>query len=312
MKLKQTLLFLTGIVALASLVSFSNSSTVSAYTCKGTEKVWVGVDANRKDVYENRQLKFDPNSNACYVVKPGDRQGDAPTDSAGNALNCPSGQIKITDASKKTSACYSAKNSYTNQAPIKNDGTPAAADAWSCGSADAYDASKHRCVEKDCGPFDPCDEHLPGLNKPDTTVAPCVPVNVAGPLSPGRVRCNADGSNPNAQNSGGSTATAGDKKESGTGTCGKARTNIIDCGEKEGVDALGNVLKIVLFILTILIGIVAVGGIVYGAILYASASDNAGQVNQAKTIIRDVAIGLLLYGFMIAIINWLVPGGVIG
>lgn len=95
------------------------------------------------------------------------------------------------------------------------------------------------------------------------------------------------------------------------GTCGDAKTNLVTCDGAGGIQALGGVLKIILFILTILIGIVATGGIVYGAILYASAQDNAGQVSQAKTIIRDVAIGLLLYGFMMAIINWLVPGGVI-
>lgn len=134
-------------------------------------------------------------------------------------------------------------------------------------------------------------------------------------IGPG-LRCREDPNNPNNPNNPaanpGNTGTEGNGELSGTGDCGSARTNIIDCGKDGGINALGNVLKIVLFILTILIGIVAVGGIVYGAILYASASDNAGQVNQAKTIIRDVAIGLLLYGFMIAIINWLVPGGVIG
>lgn len=94
------------------------------------------------------------------------------------------------------------------------------------------------------------------------------------------------------------------------GTCGKAKTNIVTCNGS-GTSALGDVLKIILFILTVIIGIVATGGIVYGAILYASAQDNAGQVSQAKTIIRDVIIGIILYGFMVAIVNWLVPGGII-
>lgn len=94
------------------------------------------------------------------------------------------------------------------------------------------------------------------------------------------------------------------------GECGKAKTNIIEC-DGEGVEAIGNVLANVLFILTMLVGIVATGGIVYAAVLYASAQDNSGQISQAKTIIRDVAIGLFIYGFMIAIVNWLVPGGII-
>lgn len=101
------------------------------------------------------------------------------------------------------------------------------------------------------------------------------------------------------------------RKTGDAGVCGQARTNLVTC-QGEGVGAIGDVLKTILFILTILIGIVAVGGIVYGAILYSSAEDNSGQVSKAKGIIRDVAIGLALYGFMVAIINWLVPGGVIG
>ncbi|MBI3889821.1 hypothetical protein HY312_04610 [Candidatus Saccharibacteria bacterium] len=63
---------------------------------------------------------------------------------------------------------------------------------------------------------------------------------------------------------------------------------------------------------TVLIGVIATGGITYGAILYASARDNQGQVQEAIGIIRNVAIGLVLYGFTVAIINWLVPGVVIG
>jgi hypothetical protein len=93
-----------------------------------------------------------------------------------------------------------------------------------------------------------------------------------------------------------------------TGT--KVGTNLIPC-QGSGWEAIGNILKLVLMILTIMIGIVAVGGIVYGAILYSSARDNSSQTQQAITIIRNIVFGLLLYGFMIAIINWLIPGGLI-
>ena len=95
-----------------------------------------------------------------------------------------------------------------------------------------------------------------------------------------------------------------------TGNCGKARTNLVHC-DGEGVSAIGDVLKTILIILTVIVGIVAVGGIAYAAVLYASAEDNASQVSKAKTILRDVAIGIVLYGLMVAITNWLVPGGVI-
>ena len=120
-----------------------------------------------------------------------------------------------------------------------------------------------------------------------------------------------DGSTPKK-----TTSTPGPAPVAGnTGTCGEAKTvlipsSAIDGCKDGGASAIGGVMKFVILLLTAGIGVVAVGGIVYGAILYTSARDNAGQVNQAITIIRNVVIGLLLYIFMISILNWLVPGGV--
>lgn len=99
--------------------------------------------------------------------------------------------------------------------------------------------------------------------------------------------------------------------------CGGARLvffpgDSIDGCDEEGTPAIGGVLKFIMTILSVGVGIVAVGGIVYGALLYSSARDNGGQTEQAMTIIRNVVIGVLLYIFMITILNWLVPGGVIG
>ena len=94
-------------------------------------------------------------------------------------------------------------------------------------------------------------------------------------------------------------------------TCGAARTNLIACKGK-GEQALGDVLKIIISVLTVIIGIAATGGLAWASILYAKAEDIAGNVSEAKTLIRNIVIGILLYGFMVAIVNWLVPGGVIG
>lgn len=95
--------------------------------------------------------------------------------------------------------------------------------------------------------------------------------------------------------------------------CGSVKTNLIAC-KKNGPagQALGDVLKIIISVLTVIIGIAATGGLAWAAILYAKAEDNAGNVSEAKTLIRNIVIGILLYGFMVAIVNWLVPGGVIG
>lgn len=117
-----------------------------------------------------------------------------------------------------------------------------------------------------------------------------------------------DPNNPNNGVNGGQGGTGGTTQ---TENCGTAKTNLIKCSGS-GVQAIGDVLRQIIVILTIIIGIAAVGGIGYAAILYAGATDNASQTQSAINIIRNIVIGILVYGFMIAIINWLVPGSVIG
>ena len=65
-----------------------------------------------------------------------------------------------------------------------------------------------------------------------------------------------------------------------------------------------------MIVLSFGVGIAATGSIAYSAIRYAGARDNQSDVSLARERIRNVVIGLLLYGFLIAIANWLVPGGI--
>lgn len=97
--------------------------------------------------------------------------------------------------------------------------------------------------------------------------------------------------------------------------CGGAQTAIINCPQtSQGPDAKNNgiwgVLLIALNILTAGVGIAAVGGIVYGSILYTSAGDSAEQTKKAIEIIRNVVIGLVAYGLMYIVLNYLIPGGI--
>lgn len=64
--------------------------------------------------------------------------------------------------------------------------------------------------------------------------------------------------------------------------------------------------------LAIGVGLVVTGGIIYGGILYATANGNASKGQQGITIITNSVIGLLLFIFMYAILNYLVPGGLFG
>lgn len=87
---------------------------------------------------------------------------------------------------------------------------------------------------------------------------------------------------------------------------------VLDCSGADKEDGIMNLLKWVLRILTGLVGIAAVGGVIWAGILYTSAGDKADQVKKAKTIIIDVVIGIVAYGLMFLALNWLVPGGVLG
>lgn len=122
----------------------------------------------------------------------------------------------------------------------------------------------------------------------------------------GKAQATTDGVQPgnNTGTNNGSTGGASD--------CGGAKTEIVSCDEEAGLGAISSLIRTVIMIVTILIGIIATGGITYAAILYAGARDNKGQVESAITIIRNVVIGLFLYGFTVALINWLIPGAVIG
>lgn len=100
-----------------------------------------------------------------------------------------------------------------------------------------------------------------------------------------------------------------------TKCCGNTSTSIIACNEDNSSDKIENnaiwaLLMIVINIMTAGIGILAVAGIVYGAVLYTTAEDKADQVKKATGIIQNVVIGLILYALMWAGLNFIIPGGV--
>jgi hypothetical protein len=105
-------------------------------------------------------------------------------------------------------------------------------------------------------------------------------------------------------------------KDPVTGTdCGGVQTAIIKCDQNNQDDSLSNngiwgLLLIAINIMTAGVGVLAVAGIVYGAVLYSTAEDKADQVNKAVDIIRNVIIGLIAFALMWAGLNFIVPGGV--
>jgi hypothetical protein len=90
--------------------------------------------------------------------------------------------------------------------------------------------------------------------------------------------------------------------------CDSAKTGGSDT-KKTGVFIL---LIWVLNIMTAGVGIAAVGALIYAGVLYASAGGGSEQIVKSKKIITDTVIGIIAYALMFLVINWLVPGGVIG
>ncbi|MGK2896578.1 MAG: hypothetical protein ACSLEY_03200, partial [Candidatus Saccharimonadales bacterium] len=83
--------------------------------------------------------------------------------------------------------------------------------------------------------------------------------------------------------------------DDGPNDCGGADTAIIKCNADNSGGITNNAIWALLImainILTAGIGIAAVGGIIYGSMLYTTAGDNDGQVKQSKKVIRNVVIG---------------------
>jgi hypothetical protein len=100
--------------------------------------------------------------------------------------------------------------------------------------------------------------------------------------------------------------------------CGGVDTVILSCEDKlEGsgatqtrVSPIWTLLLIVLNILAAGVGIVAVGGLVYAAFLYTTAADKAAQIEDSKSKIVNVCVGLVAFGLLYSLIQFIVPGGV--
>lgn len=104
---------------------------------------------------------------------------------------------------------------------------------------------------------------------------------------------------------------------SAQGTCGSrkggdpVKTSVINC-EGSGEAAFWGILKTVVRIMTGGIGVLAVGAVVAGGILYSMSGNAPERIKQAKTIWTNTIIGLAIFAFFATIINFIIPGGVFG
>ncbi len=87
--------------------------------------------------------------------------------------------------------------------------------------------------------------------------------------------------------------------------------NCIDKGTTLETNPIFLLLTTILKFLSVGVGVAAVGGIVYGGYLYLTARGNSSKTTQGVITIINSLVGVLLYALMFAIINFLVPGGVL-
>ena len=99
-------------------------------------------------------------------------------------------------------------------------------------------------------------------------------------------------------------------------TCGGVKTAIIHCDQSGGDGAqvqdtgLWGILILTINILTAGVGVLALAGFIYGGILFITSGGSPEQVKKARTIFTNVVIGIVAFGGMYVLLNFLVPGGV--
>ncbi len=112
----------------------------------------------------------------------------------------------------------------------------------------------------------------------------------------------------NKNSNGGSNGGGGGS--GGGSTCGSAHT-FFDwgCNGASDKDSILTVLVTISNWLAAGVVIAVIGGIIYGAIMYATSAGDASKAKSATEIIRNAFIALILYFLMWAFLQYIVPGG---
>jgi len=100
-----------------------------------------------------------------------------------------------------------------------------------------------------------------------------------------------------------------------TGECAGVETSIIDCSKNDngGQDKSAGVWHIIALAINVLsagIAVAALGGIIYGIVLYTSSGGEPAGVKKGIDTIRNTVIGLVAYAVMYSVLQWLIPGGI--
>lgn len=315
--IRMTAALLACFVFISTALVLSNPDTAWAYTCEKSGPNRDGTDGNGGDLeYYN---------GTCAIWQQGDQDNSRRilnVDQQGKVnYSCPS------DMKQVGNDCYTYSPFLTSYQPTYDDGSNVPIEVWQqiCaqgpsyyGSGSHYEASRHVCeVDSNCF-TSPNETSTGGCRKiGDGDFAPPEDV-LEDPTTPPP----ADPNDPNNQSPDDEKQPAAGVCDSGSSSgcnnnvtdhCGTARVNLIVCGNENSDSSVvfNEVLRIAVFALTIMIGIASVGGLAWASVQYAKAEDDSGKVSEARGLIRNIIIGLLLYVFLVGIVNMLVPGGII-
>lgn len=84
--------------------------------------------------------------------------------------------------------------------------------------------------------------------------------------------------------------------------------NIIDAETDDG-DGIYFILDVIVNILVYGVGVAGIIGLVICGIQYMTSQGDVAKMKQVKIRIVEIVIGLVLYAFLYALLNWLIPGG---
>jgi hypothetical protein len=123
-------------------------------------------------------------------------------------------------------------------------------------------------------------------------------VKAAKDAKAGKGTTGGDGGNSGGSTSGGSSST-------------DCATTVLKVGCNDEGGGIWAILNIVLNIMTVGVGILAMVGITIAAFTYATASDSMEKVQKSKDRIFQIVIGIIVYGALWALLQFLIPGGVL-
>jgi hypothetical protein len=82
-----------------------------------------------------------------------------------------------------------------------------------------------------------------------------------------------------------------------------------DCVATSG-DCISNDIQLAINVLSVVVGIVILGMVVFGGIRYSLSRSNPQEVQAAKGHLTNAIIALIAYVFIYTLLQWIVPGGI--